>query len=95
MTFRIIFLTQNNKKLFKTKISSYFEGLEDAIKAGVKEIAVFTTASETFCKKNVNCSIAESLQRIEEVIDEALKRDIKVRGYVQHSCIPFPLIVEF
>jgi hydroxymethylglutaryl-CoA lyase len=33
------------------------KGLEEAMKVGVKEIAVFTAASETFCKKNINCSI--------------------------------------
>jgi hydroxymethylglutaryl-CoA lyase len=57
--------------------------------AGVREIAVFTTASETFCKKNVNCSIAESLQRIEEVVKIALKNEIKVRGYVS-CCLGCP-----
>jgi hydroxymethylglutaryl-CoA lyase len=33
------------------------KGLEQAMKVGVKEIAVFTAASETFCKKNINCTI--------------------------------------
>ena len=56
------------------------KGLQDAIKAGVKEVAVFTTVSESFCKKNVNCTIAESVQRIQEIIHLAIKNDIKVRG---------------
>ena len=37
------------------------KGLEQAIKVGVKEIAVFTAASETFCKKNINCTIVNSI----------------------------------
>lgn len=56
------------------------KGFKDAIEVGVKEIAVFTTVSETFCKKNVNCSIEESLLRIQEILNVALKNDIKVRG---------------
>lgn len=58
------------------------KGLEDAMLAGAKEIAVFTTVSEAFCKKNVNCTIAESLVRVQEIIDIALKNNIKVRGFV-------------
>ena len=61
------------------------KGLEQAMKVGVKEIAVFTAASETFCKKNINCTIEESLQKFEEIIQTALKNDILVRGYV--SCV--------
>src|SRR5699024_5006157 len=56
------------------------KGLKDAMDVGVKEIAVFTTVSETFCKKNVNCTIAESMERVQEVLNVALKNDIKVRG---------------
>lgn len=56
------------------------KGLQDAISAGAKEVAVFTTVSESFCKKNVNCTIAESVQRIQEILNLAAKHDIKVRG---------------
>lgn len=62
------------------------KGLETAVKAGVKEIAVFGSASETFSKKNINCSIEESILRIKEVISAALDRGIKVRGYVSCVC---------
>ena len=58
------------------------KGLQDAISVGVKEVAVFTTVSESFCKKNVNCTIAESLKRIQEIIKLAIENNIKVRGYV-------------
>lgn len=61
------------------------KGLESALKAGVKEIAVFGAASETFSKKNINCSIAESLGRFKDVIDVAKGNGIRIRGYV--SCV--------
>lgn len=61
------------------------KGLESAVSLGVKEIAVFGAASESFSKKNINCTIAESVQRFEEVCKEALKHGMKVRGYV--SCV--------
>jgi hydroxymethylglutaryl-CoA lyase len=60
-------------------------GLEAALAAGAKEIAVFTAASETFCKKNINCSIAESLTRYEPVVAAARGKSIAVRGYI--SCV--------
>jgi hydroxymethylglutaryl-CoA lyase len=56
------------------------KGLESAISCGVKEIAVFGAASESFSKKNINCSIGESLERFEKVIKVALLNNIKVRG---------------
>lgn len=61
------------------------QGLTDAIKASVKDIAVFTAASETFTQKNINCSIAESLDRIGPVVATAKKNNMRVRGYV--SCV--------
>jgi hydroxymethylglutaryl-CoA lyase len=59
--------------------------MEAAVAAGVKEIAVFAAASESFSQKNINCSIAESIERFRPVMDEAEKHGIKVRGYV--SCV--------
>lgn len=59
------------------------KGLNDAIEVGAKEVAVFTTVSETFCKKNVNCTIAQSLERVQEILSVALKNNLKVRGYVR------------
>lgn len=61
------------------------QGLEAAIAAGAKEVAVFGAASETFSQKNINCSIAESLERFRPLVDAAKAADIKVRGYV--SCV--------
>lgn len=50
--------------------------------AGAKEIAIFAAASESFSRKNINCTIAESLERFKAVTDAAQKANIKVRGYV-------------
>lgn len=50
--------------------------------AGVKEVAVFGAASETFSQKNLNCSAAESIERFRVVLDAAKKADVRVRGYV-------------
>ena len=61
------------------------QGMEKAILAGVKEIAIFTAASETFNQRNINCSIKESIQRFEPVMALAKKHQIRVRGYI--SCV--------
>lgn len=61
------------------------KGLKNALKVGVKEIAIFGTASETFSKKNTNCSINDNMKNVKIIIENALKHDIKVRGYI--SCI--------
>lgn len=58
------------------------KGLEGAIAANVDEVAVFSAASESFTRKNINCSIAESLERFVPVIEEAKKHNIRIRGYV-------------
>jgi hydroxymethylglutaryl-CoA lyase len=60
-------------------------GLQDALASGVKEIAVFAAASETFSQRNINCSIEQSLTRYREVIDLARANNVVVRGYV--SCV--------
>jgi hydroxymethylglutaryl-CoA lyase len=61
------------------------KGLESALAAGVKEVAVFAAASESFSKRNINSTIEESLQKYKEVVDLALKSKLRVRGYV--SCV--------
>ncbi|KAI9093118.1 hydroxymethylglutaryl-CoA lyase [Phlyctochytrium arcticum] len=58
------------------------KGLEAAIQAGAKEVAIFGAASEGFSMKNINCSIDESLKRFESVTKRALEAGLKVRGYV-------------
>jgi hydroxymethylglutaryl-CoA lyase len=61
------------------------KGFEAARAAGATEVAVFGAASEAFSKKNINCSIAESLERFRPVVERALQENIKVRGYI--SCV--------
>ena len=58
------------------------QGMNGAIEAGAQEIAVFTAATEAFCRKNTNCSIDESFARFAPVMEAARKHGIKVRGYV-------------
>jgi hydroxymethylglutaryl-CoA lyase len=60
-------------------------GFDDALRAGVDEVAVFGAASESFSQKNINCSIAESLERFAPVMDAAAAHGVRVRGYV--SCV--------
>ncbi|SIQ49443.1 hydroxymethylglutaryl-CoA lyase [Aquipseudomonas alcaligenes] len=61
------------------------KGFEAAVEAGVKEVAVFAAASEAFSQRNINCSIAESLERFVPVMEAAKAHGISVRGYV--SCV--------
>ena len=58
------------------------KGLERAKKAGIREIAVFISASETHNKKNVNKTVAETLKAFEETIGPARAAGMRVRGYV-------------
>jgi hydroxymethylglutaryl-CoA lyase len=58
------------------------QGLERAMAAGMREIAVFLSASETHNKKNINKTIAETLAAFEAVIEPALSAGIKVRAYI-------------
>jgi hydroxymethylglutaryl-CoA lyase len=61
------------------------QGFDAAIEAGATEVAIFGAASESFSRKNINCSIAESLKRFEPIVSAASALEIPVRGYV--SCV--------
>ena len=61
------------------------QGFERALAAGADEVAIFGAASESFSRKNINCSIAESLQRFAPVMAAAAGQGIPVRGYI--SCV--------
>jgi hydroxymethylglutaryl-CoA lyase len=61
------------------------EGFARAIAAGADEVAVFASASESFSRKNINCSIADSLERFAPVVAAARADGVRVRGYV--SCV--------
>jgi hydroxymethylglutaryl-CoA lyase len=61
------------------------KGLEGALESGITEIAFFTAASEAFAKKNINCTVKESLKRAEDIVAEIKRqkrKNIKIRGYV-------------
>lgn len=58
------------------------KGYETAKSLGVKEIAIFTATSDTFAKKNINATVDESFERMKEVVAEAKKDGVMVRGYV-------------
>ena len=60
-------------------------GFEDALAAGVREVAVFAAASEAFSQRNINCSISDSLKRFEPIMEAARNHGVRVRGYV--SCV--------
>src|SRR5437667_7554349 len=65
------------------------KGLERAIETGIRRIAVFTAASETFNRKNINMGIQESIDVFKPVVERSLKEGISVRGYVS-TCFVCP-----
>lgn len=69
--------------LLKGPVETNITNLLLQIAAGATEVAVFGSASETFSRMNINCSIEESLQRFEKVISAAKQEGIPVRG-----CVP-------
>ena len=68
-----------------TALTPNMRGLERAIECNVQEIAVFAAASEEFSHKNINCSVAESLEKFKAVTQKAIDNNMAVRGYI--SCV--------
>ncbi|RVP27084.1 hydroxymethylglutaryl-CoA lyase, partial [Sinorhizobium meliloti] len=60
-------------------------GFEAALAASADEVAIFASASESFSEKNINCSIAESIERFRPVAEASRHRGVPLRGYV--SCV--------
>jgi hydroxymethylglutaryl-CoA lyase len=79
----------SKKKLNLPVLVPNVEGMLKAIEHDVKEVAIFAATSESFSKKNINCSIAESFKRFEEVLRLAREHKIKVRGYLS-TCFGCP-----
>lgn len=77
-------LRQINRRpgVIYSALTPNMRGFEDAVAAGADEVAVFAAASETFSRRNINCSIQESLDRFKPVLEAARKQKIRVRGYV-------------
>jgi hydroxymethylglutaryl-CoA lyase len=65
------------------------KGLERAVESGIRRIAVFTAASETFNRKNINMGVQESIDVFKPVVARALKEGMSVRGYVS-TCFVCP-----
>lgn len=79
---------EESKKTQRTRfpvLTPNIKGFRNAVAHGAREVAVFASATEAFSKNNINCTVAESLQRYEEVCDAAKDAGVKVRGYV--SCV--------
>ena len=60
------------------------KGFEAALAAGADEVVIFSSASEAFAQKNINCTIAESIERFREVASAAQQQKIRLRGSI--SC---------
>lgn len=82
------FLREKPKGHFSALVPNS-KGMLEAIKTEIKEVAVFTAASESFTKANINCSIEESFERFQEVLKMAKIHKIKVRGYLS-TCFGCP-----
>merc|ERR1711981_390064 len=76
---------ESSSKLNFSALTPNMKGYETALAHGSDEVAVFGAASEAFSKKNINCSIDESLERFRPVCERAAQDKVLVRGYV--SCI--------
>ncbi len=77
-------ITRRSKVIYSA-LTPNLHGFEQALTAGANQVAIFTSASEGFCKRNIYFSIAESLSRFEPVFVQAAKHNIPVRGYL--SCV--------
>ncbi len=77
-------ITKHNATVYPV-LTPNLQGFDAAIQAGATEVAIFAAASESFSRKNINCSIAESLKRFEPILSSASALEIPVRGYV--SCV--------
>lgn len=71
-----------SKKLNSSVLVPNIQGLKLAMDAGISEVAIFASSTESFSQKNINCSIAESFERFKPIMAMAQKQKIKVRGYL-------------
>lgn len=70
------------KKIALPCLVPNLKGYETAKSLGVKEIALFSATSDTFTKKNVNATVDETFERMKEVVQEATKDGVRIRGYI-------------
>ncbi|ESO83136.1 hypothetical protein LOTGIDRAFT_222853 [Lottia gigantea] len=76
---------QRKPNVVYSALTPNLKGFKSAVESNVSEVAIFGAASESFSKKNINCSIDESIERFRVVTEAAKDRNIPVRGYV--SCV--------
>jgi len=76
---------KRHKDVTYSALTPNLQGFNAALKVNADQVAIFAAASESFSQKNINCSIAESIERFKPVIESAHKHKLKVRAYV--SCI--------
>jgi len=76
---------QRHSNVIYSALTPNLKGFESALTAKADQVAIFAAASEAFSQKNINCSIAESIERFKPLIEAAQKNKLKVRAYV--SCI--------
>ncbi|RMO80907.1 hydroxymethylglutaryl-CoA lyase [Pseudomonas syringae group genomosp. 3] len=76
---------QRREGVIYSALAPNLRGFEDALAAGVREVAVFAAATEGFSQRNLNCSISESLARFAPIMAAARLHGVRVRGYV--SCV--------
>lgn len=76
---------RRHRNVCYSALTPNIQGFLAAREANVDQVAIFGAASESFSKKNINCSIEESLMRFAGVMEAAAKHSIPVRGYV--SCV--------
>ncbi|KAK6168109.1 hypothetical protein SNE40_022002 [Patella caerulea] len=76
---------QRKSGVIFSALTPNIQGFQAAVSAKADEVAIFGAASESFSKKNINCSIEESLNRFQQVTQAAKQSNIPVRGYV--SCV--------
>lgn len=76
---------KRKKKVTYAALTPNMTGYNAAIAVNANEVAIFSSASESFSQKNINCSITESIERFTPILADAKKRNINVRGYV--SCV--------
>ena len=71
---------RRNPRVVYSVLTPNLQGFEAALKSQPDEVVVFGSASEAFSQKNINCSIAESIERFAPVVQAALAAGISVRG---------------
>lgn len=81
----VFYRIERNSSVIYSALTPNLKGFERSQRSLVNEVAVFTSVSETFCQRNINCSIEQSIERFEPVLQQAKRNHIPVRGYL--SCV--------